>query len=98
MHRLAQFRYVALVAIVVLVATSLSFGQTENATVSGRVTDSSGAVVPGAAVQLQSADKGTSVQTTTNGAGIYIFPSVHPGTYNLTVRKDGFKTEDYVGL
>jgi hypothetical protein len=83
---------------VILLASCRCAGQTESATISGRVTDSSGAVIAKATVDLQSADKGTTVQTTTNDAGIYVFPSVHPGVYHITVRKDGFKTEDYVGV
>ena len=83
---------------VILLASCLCAAQTESATISGRITDSSGAVIIKATVDLQSADKGTIVQTTTNDAGIYVFPSVHPGVYHITVRKDGFRTEDFVGL
>ncbi len=83
---------------VILSVSCVCSAQTESATISGRITDSSGAVIIKATVDLQSADKGTIVQTTTNDAGIYVFPSVHPGVYHITVRKDGFKTEDFVGL
>ena len=83
---------------VILSVSCICGAQTESATISGRVTDSSGAIIIKATVDLQSADKGTIVQTTTNDAGIYVFPSVHPGIYHITVRKDGFKREDYVGL
>jgi len=83
---------------VILLASCLCAAQTESAAISRRITDSSGAVIIKATVDLQSADKGTTVQTTTNDAGIYVFPSVHPGVYHITVRKDGFKTEDFVGL
>src|SRR5271157_4910058 len=72
--------------------------QTEDATISGRVTDATSAVVVGAAVQLQSADKGTVGETTTNEAGIYAFPAVHPGVYHMTVRKQGFREVNFVGL
>ena len=83
---------------VILSVSCVCGAQTESATISGRITDSSGAVIIKATVDLQSADKGTIVQTTTNDAGIYVFPSVHPGVYHITVRKDGFKAEDFVGL
>ena len=72
--------------------------QTEDATISGRVTDQTGAVVAGASVQLQSAERGTTEETITNGGGIYLFPSVRPGVYHITVRKEGFHQVDYVGL
>jgi hypothetical protein len=77
---------------------SVCVAQTENASISGRVTDPTGAVVPGAAVLLKSVEQGTLAQTVTNEAGIYVFSSVHPGRYHLSVKKERFKTEDYVGL
>ena len=74
------------------------FSQSEDATVSGRITDQTGAVVAGVSVQLQSADRGTTQQTITNGSGIYVFSAIHPGVYHITVRKEGFRQVDYVGL
>src|SRR5882724_2806563 len=73
-------------------------GQTETATVSGLVTDRTGAAVPGAEVHLQSVERGTITSTTTNDAGIYVFPSVHPGQFQISVHKPGFKQVDLLGL
>src|SRR6266851_1535874 len=73
-------------------------GQTETATVSGLVTDRTGAAVPGAEMRLQSAERGTVTSTTTNDAGIYVFPSVHPGQFQISVHKQGFKQVDLLGL
>src|SRR5260370_3093477 len=73
-------------------------GQTETATVSGLVTDRTAAAVSGAEVRLQSVERGTVTTTTTNNAGIYIFPSVHPGQYQISVQKQGFKQIDLLGL
>jgi hypothetical protein len=75
-----------------------AMGQTETATVSGLITDSTGAVVAGAEVKLQRADRGTASSATTNNAGIYVFASVHPGPYQITVQKPGFKQVDFLGL
>jgi hypothetical protein len=75
-----------------------AMGQTETATVSGLITDSTGAVVSGAEVKLQSVDRGTTASGTTNNAGIYVFASVHPGPYQITVQKPGFKQVDFLGL
>src|SRR6266481_2433120 len=61
----------------------VAMGQTETATVSGLITDETGAVVPGAEVKLQSVDRGTVAIATTSDAGIYIFRSVHPGQYQV---------------
>jgi len=75
-----------------------AMGQTETATVSGLITDETGAVVPGAEVKLQSVDRGTVATATTNDAGIYVFASVQPGQYQVTVHKPGFKQVDLLGM
>src|SRR5713226_168967 len=77
---------------------SAVMGQTETATVSGLVTDRTAAAVSGAEVRLQSVERGTITTTTTNNVGIYIFPSVHPGQYQISVQKQGFKQIDLLGL
>src|SRR6267378_294841 len=73
-------------------------GQTETATVSGLVTDRTAAAVSGAEVRLQSVERGTVTTTTTNDVGIYVFPSVHPGQFQISVHKQGFKQVDLLGL
>src|SRR5258708_589663 len=75
-----------------------AMGQTETATVSGLVTDDTGAVVPGAEVQLLSVLRGTLTDAKTNDAGIYVFASVQPGMYQIRVRKPGFKQVDLLSL
>lgn len=61
-------------------------------TVSGTVTDTSGAAVPSAAVSLIDAATGSARTATTNGTGAYVITYVNPGTYNVKVSKQGFKT------
>src|SRR6266446_3359651 len=77
---------------------SAVMGQTETATVSGLVTDRTVAAVGGAEVRLQSVERGTVTTTTTNDAGIYVFPSVQPGQYQISIQKQGFKQVDSLGL
>ncbi|HEY1525941.1 MAG TPA: TonB-dependent receptor [Candidatus Angelobacter sp.] len=69
-----------------------AFAQTELATVLGRVTDPSGAVVAGAQVEIRNVDTNLAVMSGTNGDGLYTIPSLHPGHYVISVRKAGFKT------
>src|SRR5712692_6081321 len=83
---------------IVLCSVGAVIGQTETATVSGLVTDRTAAAVSGAEVRLQSVERGTVTTTTTNDAGIYVFPSVHPGQYQITIQKQGFKQVDLLGL
>jgi hypothetical protein len=72
--------------------------QTATGAVTGRVTDASGAIITGSRVELTSNERGTVSTTTTNDAGLYLFPTVQPGVYRLTVQKDGFKQAEVVKL
>jgi Carboxypeptidase regulatory-like domain/TonB dependent receptor len=88
----------ALILATFIISAVAAFSQTESATVSGRVTDTSGSIVPGTEVELRSTDRGTSQQTVSNPAGIYSFPSVQPGQYHMAIRKAGFRQIEFVGL
>jgi hypothetical protein len=82
----------------VCVSDVISIAQTENARISGLVTDSSGAVVQDADVLLQSTEQGTTSTVTTNRAGIYVLPTVRPGQYRISVKKNGFRSVDVIGI
>ncbi|HEX6897862.1 MAG TPA: carboxypeptidase-like regulatory domain-containing protein, partial [Bryobacteraceae bacterium] len=71
--------------------TTSILGQTATGTISGRVTDSGGAVIVGATVDITSVERGTVSSLPTNDSGIYVFPSVQPGHYRMVVRSQGFK-------
>ena len=58
---------------------------------SGRVTDQSGAVVRGASVVVQNLGTGIKIAAETNHAGLYHFPAVMPGTYSVTANLPGFR-------
>jgi hypothetical protein len=77
-------------------ACSLAFclslrAQDPNATVSGRVLDPSGAVVPGTQVRVINDATNIEYSTVTNDAGIYSIPSVPPGKFHIQISKNGFK-------
>ncbi len=63
----------------------------QNAVVSGRVSDASQAVVPGATVEIINTGTAIANRTTTNGEGYYTFPPLTPGSYTLTFTAPGFK-------
>ncbi len=65
--------------------------QTATGSLSGRVTDASGAIVAGAMVELTSTERGTVNTASTNDAGLYLFPTVQPGQYRISVHREGFK-------
>ena len=71
--------------------TSLS-AQTFRGTILGTVTDSSGAVVPGATVKVRNVDTGLERTTQTSADGSYSVPELPIGTYNVTVTQTGFET------
>src|SRR5215467_8880862 len=76
-----------------------SFAQfADRATITGVVSDGSGAAVPDAKVTIT--DQGTNVQTVvgTNSAGNYSTPPLILGTYRVTVEKSGFKTFSREGI
>ena len=64
------------------------------ASVSGTITDTSGAVVPGVQIVLQNRDTNVKQITLTNGKGVYSFISVTPGNYSMEVIKNGFPCND----
>lgn len=69
----------------------VSFTQTSRGTVTGLVTDTSGAAVPAASIELKGTATGILRTAATNEAGIYRLDAVDPGTYQLSISKSGFK-------
>ena len=63
-----------------------------NGSVSGTVTDTTGAVIPDAEVTATQAGTGLQLKTSTSGAGTYVFPTLAPSVYNLAVSHAGFQT------
>ena len=61
-------------------------------TISGSVTDSSGAVIPGATVTIVNPVSGYSRSATTDGTGNYEFPNIPFNPYHLTVKAAGFSS------
>jgi hypothetical protein len=67
-------------------------GQEIRATLSGSVTDTSGSVLVGAAVNLLNQDTGVAFTSASNEAGQYRFLFLNPGKYRLSASLAGFKT------
>lgn len=73
-----------------LLAGSL-FAQDVRARVQGLVTDSSQAVISGAAVRLTNVESGVAATQKTSEVGQYLFDFVLPGTYSVSVEMEGFR-------
>src|SRR5450631_1205974 len=78
-----------MLALVLSIPQGASAQGSASANLSGTVHDSTGAVVPDANVSLRDTQKGTERKSSTNDAGIYVFTSVPPGVYSLSVAKTG---------
>jgi len=76
--------------ILLLVFVAGCFAQVERATITGTVTDSSGAGVPDATVQVTDEATNTSVSLKTDAAGAYAARNLTPGSYTVEVEKSGF--------
>lgn len=81
---------------VLAAAVSLGYGgraaaQVSLASVTGVVSDSAQAVIPGAQVTIQNLETGLETGAGTNEAGYYTLLSLVPGSYELTVESDGFR-------
>src|SRR5262249_42006291 len=72
--------------------SALVYGQSTSgsATVTGRISDSSSAVIGGAEVVLTDNATGVSQTSQSNAAGLYIFNNIAPGRYDISVTKTGF--------
>lgn len=66
--------------------------------ISGVVTDPSGAVIAGASVVAINTQTGIKSSATTDSKGFYVLPALAVGTYNLEISQKGFKTQRVTGL
>ncbi len=85
-----RFLLQSLLIIVALAVPATLFAQAYFGTVGGLLTDTTGAVVQGAAVVLTDVQKGYTFTTTSDSDGRYLFRSIPPGTYSVTVDAKGF--------
>jgi hypothetical protein len=86
------------VLILIITGCIPTFGQNGNATVTGTVTDQSGAVIPGASVAITNISTGVVSKDVTDKAGLYFIPNLIPGSYNLDVTATGMKSEHLVSV
>jgi len=84
-------RITAVIICFSLAALHFGFSQATSGSVQGIVTDLSGAVVVGAVVTAKNENTGL-IETARNDSDSYVLRNLPPGTYSLTVTKDGFKT------
>src|SRR5208282_5495402 len=72
-------------------AGTLVFGQGTSASLTGQITDATGAAVTGATVTVKNIGTNLTQTMTTNAVGVYTITPLPPGNYTLTVEAKGFK-------
>ena len=89
-----KFQVLAIVVtvLVALVPSSLVYAQVAGATLSGTITDSSGAALVGAEVSIKNSAAGVTRAVVSDSAGLYTAPNLVPGEYRVTVTARGFST------
>jgi Carboxypeptidase regulatory-like domain/TonB dependent receptor len=96
-HSIARQCWLFLLA-TLLAFSATAFSQAYFGTVTGVVTDPSGAVIPAAKMTLTDLSKGYTFNETTERDGRYLFRSVPPGTYSVTAEVGGFEKEVRTGI
>ncbi|HSP92372.1 MAG TPA: carboxypeptidase-like regulatory domain-containing protein, partial [Vicinamibacterales bacterium] len=86
-------RIILFLVLAMAVGAAPAFAQGgSTSTISGTVTDTSGAVVPGADIVVKSNTTGTTYNAVSGSDGAFTVPAVPPGSYTITVTLMGFKT------
>ncbi len=81
----------ALIIVTCLAAGTTLSAQEVRASLSGMITDSSGAPIPAAQITVTNLAKNTRIVSTSNENGLYSTPLLEPAAYNVAVEKDGFR-------
>src|SRR5215813_4899031 len=81
-----------LVLATALLLPGFAFGQAFTGSISGIVTDSSGAVITGAKVTVTDVSRNTTFETTSNDTGLYVVTQLPPATYRVNAGAAGFRT------
>ena len=86
-------RYFVEFSLAAFFLTSGAFGQTVTGSITGQVTDPSGAVVVGATVIAENAATSVKTSATTNAAGVYTIRFLPVGSYTVTIDATGFTSQ-----
>src|SRR5262245_29338216 len=78
--------------VVTLLPSAPARAQVSGETLSGTVTDASGAVIPGVMISIKNRDTGIVRSLMTDEAGFYAAPNLQAGNYDVTASQAGFST------
>src|SRR5581483_12164936 len=85
-------------ALLAAISSVCLMAQVDTGTITGRVTDSTGAVIPNAQITIVQPETNFKFDSVTNNNGIYRVQSLQPGVYTVTIRAQGFKPFNQSGL
>lgn len=85
-------------ALLLAMASTASAQLSSTGTINGTVTDSQGAVVPGAAISIENQATHFTITSTSSQAGEFVVPGLQPGTYSVKVTKSGFAVDTIAGI
>jgi hypothetical protein len=91
-------RLVFLVALCWAGCMQLAAQLSTTGTIGGTVADSTGAVIPGAAVSIRNEGTGVVTTSTSNSDGSYVVPGLNVGNYEVSITKQGFETYRLSGI
>jgi carboxypeptidase family protein/TonB-dependent receptor-like protein len=91
-------RVYVFIALLGLFSAAMALSQVVTGAILGRVTDTTGAVVPGATVQIQNADTGFSQTAQSDSEGRYLVRNLPLGSYTVTVQQAGFQSQVRRGI
>jgi hypothetical protein len=92
------FRAMLVGALTILLSITSAWAQISTAQLSGRITDQSGAVLPGVTVTATQTDTGLMRSVTTDENGAYVLPTLPTGPYRLEASLQGFRTYAQTGI
>ena len=96
--RLFGFAALFLAALIYAVAPANTYAQVAGATLTGTISDPSGAVIASASIAIKNEATAVVTNSVANSAGFYSVPNLTPGVYDVTAGAPGFKTETQVGI
>ena len=93
---MCSFRNIVVLSFLIFLGAAR--GQVSTATFYGIATDSTRAVVPGAAVTLTNTETGVAYHKVSDNLGEFVFDFLPTGTYNLRIEAQGFKAQETKGI
>src|ERR1700676_4837442 len=97
-RKISVFLFTGVTLVFVIVTSVRVYAQVSGATLTGTVSDSSGAVIPNAQISIKNEGTGEVRSVTADSAGFYSAPNLLPGKYDITVTAPGFSTQVRNGI